>query len=221
MLFENLYKNVKLAVCRFLSYGDILALGQTCKANYQCILDNEFWAFLLTNKFDVKLDMINDHQWRYKFLEMTMKNKVETYLHSSYKYENLDKHIKKFDNVLTVMFSDYANGYYYFLIQWNDENRLLANQMTDYETVFLYDRRYHVLVLFNTRDGFVTVIDTQKAEIIRESIIAPNMSIFDFPDLSDEHQKWVQQNNFWSCKCDKYKITLDMMGVSLVVESVD
>lgn len=215
---ENLHKNVKLTICRFLSYGDILAFGQTCKANYRYVLDNDFWAFLLIHKFKMRLNMTTKQRWRYKFLEMTIKNKIEPYLDGDYDESN--KHIEKIDNVLKVEFGTYVYGYYCFIIQSNGENHVLSKRCSDFKTHFLYDRRHRDLVLLSVDTNLMTVIDTQKAEIIRASFLSTNMAIFDIQDQLDETEQWVREDNVWSFKNDKYKITLNIVVGSLVVESV-
>lgn len=163
-------------------------------------------------RFDVKPDMTNN---RFRFLDVTITNVIASYLESD--WDGYDKYIEKYDNVLSITVSNYADGYYYFMMQANEDNRLLLEWSSDYATYFLYDRTHTDLVLLDTGENLLTVVNTVDAKIVRESTITSGRSLFDIQDQLDESKKWVRQDQTWSYSDEQLNISLDIRISSLVI----
>ena len=210
-------KNIKWAICQHLSYGDILAFGQTCKDNQKCISDNNFWNFLLSKRFNISPNMTNS---RYKFFDMIIKNIINPYVRGC--FDIVSKHIEKYDNVVLVDIDKYGCGHlhYYFLIQCNDDNQVLLEYKTDFTTGFLYDMGYSELVLIKPGSENMKVINTRHCTIISDSILDTNLSLFEFDDMFDDRQTWLRKDNIWLYDNDKYHIVLDMVKSSIVAQTL-
>ena len=216
LTFEDCPKNIKLSICKFLSYGDILAFGQTCKSHQKYISDNDFWVFLIINKFGISLDGTQKPNGKYKFLEMTIKSIIEPYLDGD--FGDFVVHIEKCDNVLAVTVNGYVDGNYYFVIQFNGENQLLVKHITDSEAYFFYDRNHCDIALICLQENSMTVIHTERCEIIQEATLITNVDLFDIRYDLDNPTMWIRYGNIWLFTSDEHKIELDMVGFSLVVK---
>lgn len=218
-------KNITWSICQHLSYGDILALGQTCKENQKYIADNSFWDFLLAKKFGLRPGETSP---RFKFLNLTIKNIVKPYILGD--YDKLNRYIKKYNNVWTVKVVPdksptrafgYGHQYnHYFVIRCNDENQILYRNATGLNVSFLYDARYDDLVLLDSSDNGMSMINTKECNFTKEAKLTTSVDLFHIPDLLNDQANWIRKGNVWLYSTSQYRIELDMRLDFLLVETI-
>ena len=149
-----------------------MSLCQTCKGYAKYNTDNDFWAYLIVNKFHVPLNFKNN---KYKFLDMTIWNTIKPYV--ARHDEARLKFIKKYDNVLVIKIVG-CSDLYYFVIQINNRNSLIKRQRLYCDSYFLHSQKDSELVIINPLNKNIVVVDTKICKIITEWSTDISSSIF-------------------------------------------
>ena len=223
-------KNIKMHICQFLTYPDIVNYLRTCQINYKLYHAADFWRYVSQTGRSVIQDgnriAVRDAFLDEKIKATLLNEDMSRYCPevSNYDYYH-ERHITKYDNVL---FCECKNSkiaaVYNVLYLGSDMLFPIYSYLSDVPSLVLFDSVCHELICYYQRRRSIAIINTECGKVVSEKSLMIMNSKYICIDVDiDQVTKfggWIKSGYCWSYQNGKITVVLDLVEDTLIVTTI-